>query len=76
MPYEKLREKGNKYYNKGQYGLALDYYERALSLFKWLEYCEEDESDRQTMKSDSVSCIQSNMSIESDTASNDQNSKI
>ena len=38
MPYEKLREKGNKYFNKGQYGLALDYYERALSLFKWLEY--------------------------------------
>ena len=37
LPYEKLREKGNKYFNKGKYAEALDYYERALSLFKWLE---------------------------------------
>jgi len=36
MPYEKLREKGNKLYNKGKYTEALDLYERAISLFKWL----------------------------------------
>lgn len=38
MAYEELREKGNKYYNKGKYYQALDYYERAFSLFRWLEY--------------------------------------
>jgi tetratricopeptide (TPR) repeat protein len=40
LPYEKLREKGNKLYNKGKYAEALDFYERALSLFRWLEYYE------------------------------------
>lgn len=40
MAYEELREKGNKFYNKGKYYQALDYYERALSLFRWLEYGE------------------------------------
>ena len=40
MAYEQLREKGNKYYNKGKYHEALDYYERAMSLFRWLEYSE------------------------------------
>ena len=41
MAYEELREKGNKYYNKGKYYQALDYYERAFSLFRWLEYSEQ-----------------------------------
>lgn len=41
MAYEELREKGNKYFNKGKYYRALDYYERSLSLFRWLEYHEE-----------------------------------
>lgn len=59
MPYEKLREKGNKYFNKGQYAEALDYYERALSLFKWLEYFEEDTTEK------SLSRIPSQQSIES-----------
>jgi hypothetical protein len=36
MAYEELREKGNKEFNKGNYGRALDYYERAMSLYKWL----------------------------------------
>jgi tetratricopeptide (TPR) repeat protein len=40
MAYEELREKGNKYFNKGKYYLALDYYERAMSLFRWLEHRE------------------------------------
>ena len=40
MAYEDLREKGNKYYNKGKYFKALDYYERAMSLFRWLEFKE------------------------------------
>ena len=40
LAYEELREKGNKYFNKGQYSKALDYYERAMSLFRWLEHKE------------------------------------
>lgn len=40
MAYEELRERGNKEYNKGNYYASLDYYERALSLFKWLEHKE------------------------------------
>jgi tetratricopeptide (TPR) repeat protein len=59
LPYEKLREKGNKYFNKGKYIEALDYYERALSLFKWLEYFEEDNTEK------SLSKIPSQQSIES-----------
>lgn len=38
MAYEELRERGNKEYHQGKYNGALEYYERALSLFKWLEY--------------------------------------
>lgn len=40
MAYEQLREKGNKRYNQGRYYEALDFYERAMSLFRWLEYHE------------------------------------
>jgi len=40
MAYEQLREKGNKKFNKGKYYEAIEFYERALSLFKWLEYAE------------------------------------
>jgi len=40
MAYEQLREKGNKKYNKGKYYEAIEFYERALSLFKWLEHAE------------------------------------
>lgn len=43
MAYEELREKGNKEYNQGNYAVSLDYYERALSLFKWLEHREPEE---------------------------------
>jgi len=46
LPYDKLREKGNKYFNKGKYAEALEYYERALSLFKWLEHYEEEDDKR------------------------------
>jgi tetratricopeptide (TPR) repeat protein len=59
LPYEKLREKGNKYFNKGKYTEALDYYERALSLFKWLEQFEEENTEK------SLSRIPSQQSIES-----------
>lgn len=40
MAYEELRERGNKEYNLGKYSSALEYFERALSLFKWLEHKE------------------------------------
>jgi tetratricopeptide (TPR) repeat protein len=40
MAYDQLREKGNKFYSKGKYYEALDFYERAMSLFRWLEYFE------------------------------------
>lgn len=40
MAYDQLREKGNKAFNKGRYYVALDLYERAMSLFRWLEYIE------------------------------------
>jgi hypothetical protein len=32
-----LRERGNKCYTKGRFVQALEYYERAMSLFRWLE---------------------------------------
>ena len=44
MAYEELREKGNKYFNKGKYYLALDFYERAMSIYRWLDYCEPENS--------------------------------
>ena len=40
MAYEQLREKGNKRFNQGRYYEALDFYERAMSLFRWLEHQE------------------------------------
>lgn len=36
--YDRFREKGNKELFKGNHGVALAYYERALSCFRWLEY--------------------------------------
>jgi tetratricopeptide (TPR) repeat protein len=48
MAYEELREKGNKKYNKGKFSEALDYYERALSLFRWLEFYENQNESRLT----------------------------
>lgn len=38
LAYEELRERGNKNFNKGRYLKAIDFYERAMSLFRWLEY--------------------------------------
>jgi hypothetical protein len=38
MAFEELRERGNRRYNRGKYLRALDYYEKAMSLFRWLEY--------------------------------------
>ncbi len=43
--YEKFREKGNKFYNLGEYEDSLMFYERALSIFKWLELKPEDSDD-------------------------------
>ena len=40
LAYEELREKGNKFFNKGKFAKALDFYERAMSLFRWLEFKE------------------------------------
>ena len=40
MAYEELREKGNKHYNKGRFSEALEFYERAMSVFRWLEHHE------------------------------------
>lgn len=39
--YDKLKEKGNKHYNRGEFDTALEYYERAFGVFKWLDYIEE-----------------------------------
>ena len=71
MAYEDLREKGNKHYNKGRYYQALDYYERAMSLFKWLEYSEGLNSTRmstdregEASESDDVSEAGSKIHIE------------
>ncbi len=46
MAYEELRQKGNKHFNKGRFYRALDYYERAMSLFRWLEYHEDADKSR------------------------------
>lgn len=35
--YEKFRERGNKLFNQGEYEDSVLLYERALSIFKWLE---------------------------------------
>ena len=51
MPYDKLREKGNKYFNKGKFVQALEYYQRALSLFKWLEYYEQGDDNNSDKRS-------------------------
>ena len=40
--YDKLREKGNKEFNRGNYEESIQYYERAMSCFKWLEHVEKD----------------------------------
>jgi len=40
MAYEQLREKGNKLYNQGKFYEAIDFYERAMSLFRWMEHQE------------------------------------
>lgn len=40
MAYEQLREKGNKFYNKGKFYEAIEFYERAMSLFRWMEHQE------------------------------------
>ena len=39
---DELREKGNRYFNKGLYAKALSFYEKAASMFVWLE-CKPDE---------------------------------
>jgi tetratricopeptide (TPR) repeat protein len=44
MAFEELKERGNLRYAKGKYLRALDFYERALSLFRWLEYHESPKS--------------------------------
>jgi len=43
--YDKLREKGNKEFHKGNYHETVLYYEQAMSCFKWLEHVEKDEDD-------------------------------
>ena len=65
LAYEELREKGNKYFNKGQFVKSLDYYERAMSLFRWLEH-KETEKSMSDSSVKSVSEIQSMQSIDSE----------
>lgn len=48
--YDRFREKGNKELFKKNYDVALAYYERALSCFKWLEYREEVEEEKEENK--------------------------
>ena len=65
LAYEELREKGNKFFNKGQFLKSLDYYERAMSLFRWLEYREPEKSlSESNIRSSSE--IMSMQSIDSD----------
>lgn len=72
MAYEELREKGNKYFNKGKYYLALDYYERAMSLFRWLEHREVPQTPNI-----SQTLIESEQSLEEQSENNSQSgSKI
>ena len=51
MIFESLREKGNKHYHKGEYDLALRFYEHALGCFKWLEIVDEEETDLEDAES-------------------------
>ena len=43
--YEQFREKGNKLFNKELYEDAIQCYELAASVFKWLELIDEDEEE-------------------------------
>ncbi|EGR30496.1 hypothetical protein IMG5_130470 [Ichthyophthirius multifiliis] len=45
--YDKLREKGNKEFNKGNAEESIKYYEQALSCFKWLEHVEKEEDEQE-----------------------------
>ena len=71
MAYEELREKGNKYFNKGKYYLALDYYERAMSLFRWLEHREVPQTPNI-----SQTLIESQQSLEEQSENSQSGSKI
>lgn len=71
MAYEELREKGNKYFNKGKYYLALDYYERAMSLFRWLEHREVPQTPNI-----SQTLIESEQSLEDQSENSQSGSKI
>jgi tetratricopeptide (TPR) repeat protein len=71
MAYEELREKGNKYFNKGKYYLALDYYERAMSLFRWLEHREVPQTPNI-----SQTLIESEQSLEEQSENSQSGSKI
>ena len=52
MTFENFREKGNKHYHKGNYEIALRFYEHAFGCFKWLEiFDQEDNSDLEDAES-------------------------
>lgn len=62
MPYEELREKGNKEFNKGNFARSIDFYERAYSLFKWLEH-EEPEHEPIPSACQSLAEIESSVDL-------------
>ena len=41
-----IKSKGNEAYHKGDYYLAIDYYEQCLSLYNWLELRDEKSGER------------------------------
>jgi hypothetical protein len=41
-----IKSKGNEVYHKGDYYLALDYYEQCLSLYNWLELRDEKTGEK------------------------------
>ena len=40
--FDKFKEEANKYYAEGDFFEALEYYEQILTVFKWLEFTDEE----------------------------------
>lgn len=71
--YDKLREKGNKEFHKGNFEESILYYERAMSCFKWLEHVEkEDSDDEEEKKTTAASSSSSNSDTDKKDLADDQ----
>ncbi|EAS06282.3 transmembrane protein, putative (macronuclear) [Tetrahymena thermophila SB210] len=71
--YDKLREKGNKEFHKGNYEESILYYERAMSCFKWLQHVEKDDSDDEDEKKTTAASSSNSSDTDKKDLNDDQN---